>query len=339
LGLPASAAETRPLARVAFNLDTSFPKIDRHLEARGPPSPLALGSLLPARALPAAPRIGGPIGRISNVQDKERAVDRTRALSQFLQLYNHLASDAVVFLLPTPRDCKLQDLVFTANIGAALEHLPDENIVVLSSFTSRPGVGEARVGRAFFKSMGCEVVQAPYKFEGEAELKHLYDNVYLGGYGIRSDRKVYEWMESEFDMKVIKLEEVDEYLYHLDCTVFPITDEDTLVCTEMFTKRELKRVEKHTNIIDVSTDAAYSGICNSVRFHNGVLNASNIHSLRPGSDQYMAEIKKNRELEDIAVRLGLEVNYFNLSEYMKGGALLSCMVMHLNRRSYAFRLI
>ena len=49
-------------------------------------------------------------------------------------------------------------------------------------------------------------------------------------------------------------------------------------------------------------------------------------------------MRKNRELEDLAIRLGLEVCYFNLSEYHKGGALLSCMVMHLNRRSYSFSL-
>ena len=35
----------------------------------------------------------------------------------------------------------------------------------------------------------------------------------------------------------------------------------------------------------------------------------------------------------------MEVTYFDLGEYMKGGALLSCMVMHLNRYSYAFRLV
>ena len=29
---------------------------------------------------------------------------------------------------------------------------------------------------------------------------------------------------------------------------------------------------------------------------------------------------------------------FNLGEYLKGGALLSCMVMHLNRHSYNFQL-
>ena len=49
--------------------------------------------------------------------------------------------------------------------------------------------------------------------------------------------------------------------------------------------------------------------------------------------------EKNRELEDIAGKLGFEVAHFNLQEYLKGGALLSCMVMHINRLSNEFSLI
>jgi N-dimethylarginine dimethylaminohydrolase len=271
--------------------------------------------------------------------DAERKVDRTKAMSQFAQVYRHMAADAFVFLLPTPKSCTLQDLVFTANLGIVLEHVPGRNVVVLSSYTSEPRVGETEVGDQFFRAMGYTTVVAPYKFEGEAELKHLHDNVYIGGYGIRSDRRVYDWMEEEFDMQVVKVEEVDEYLYHLDCSIFPATAEDTLVCTELFDKPEVAQMEKVTNVIDVSADACYSGICNSVRHHNAILNASHIHSLRAGTEEYFEEVRKNRELEDLAIKLGLEVCYFNLSEYHKGGALLSCMVMHLNRRSYSFSLI
>jgi N-dimethylarginine dimethylaminohydrolase len=271
--------------------------------------------------------------------DEERQVDRTRAMLQFAQVYRHMAAEAFIYLLPTPKGCALQDLVFTANLGIVLEHVPGRNVVVLSNYTSEPRVGETAVGDQFFRAMGYTTVVAPYKFEGEAELKHLRDNVYVGGYGIRSDRKVYDWMEAEFDMRVIKVEEVDDYLYHLDCSVFPATANDTLVCTELFDKAEVAELEAVTNIIDVSADACYSGICNSVRHHNSILNASHIHGLRAGTEEYFEEVRKNRELEDLAIKLGLEVSYFNLSEYHKGGALLSCMVMHLNRRSYAFSLI
>jgi N-dimethylarginine dimethylaminohydrolase len=271
--------------------------------------------------------------------DDERKVDRTKAMSQFAQVYRHMASDAFVFLLPTPKGCELQDLVFTANLGIILEHIPARDVAVLSNFSSEPRVGETEIGDQFFRSMGYTTIVAPYKFEGEAELKHLHDNVYVGGYGIRSDRRTYDWMEEEFEMQVVKVRETDEYLYHLDCSIFPATAADTLVCTELFDKTELAQLEKVTNIIAVSADACYSGICNSVRHHNSILNSSHIHSLRAGTEEYFEEVRKNRELEDLAIKLGLEVCYFNLSEYHKGGALLSCMVMHLNRRSYSFSLI
>jgi len=276
---------------------------------------------------------------MKELKEDERKVNMKKAMNQFFELYHYMASEAFVQILPAPGNSKLQDLVFITNIGIVLEHLPDKNTVVISNFTSKPRIGEARVGTDFFKSMGYNIYVPPYKFEGEAELKHLHDNVYIGGYGIRSDIRAHEWMEENFDMKIIKVEEVDEYLYHLDCSVFPITKEDTLVTTEMFTKDEVKEIEKYTNIIDVSADDSYSGINNSVRLYNTILNASHINELKAGTDDYKYEITKNRNLEDIAVNLGFEVYYFNPSEYLKGGALLSCLVMHLNRNSYKIELI
>ncbi len=270
---------------------------------------------------------------------EQRRPDIRRAYTQFLELYRFLSSEALVYLLPTPASCGLQDLVFTANLGVVLDHLTDRDVVVLSNFTSPPRRGEAAIGREFFRQMGYEVHVPPARFEGDAELKHLHDNVYVGGYGIRSEREAHDWMERTFGMNVLKVALRDPYLYHLDCTVFPVTRQDTLVCTELFEPEEVRRIERHTNVIDVSAGEAYSGICNSVRLSNTILNASNVHELTAGSEDYVREIRKNRHLEDIAMRLAFEVNYFNVSEYHKSGALLSCMDMHLNRYSYNFRLM
>jgi arginine dihydrolase len=275
---------------------------------------------------------------MEDLAEEERQPDLKRAMTQFLELYRFLASEGLVYLLPTPRVDELQDLVFTANLGIVLGHL-EPAPVVLSNFTSEPRRGETAVGAPFFESMGYETRVSPYRFEGEADLKHLHDNVYVGGYGLRSEIETYEWMEREFEMEIVKVRETDPYLYHLDCTVFPITRDDALVCTEMFERDELAALERHTNVIDVGIDECYSGICNSVRLSNTVVNSSHLHGLRRGTEDYRYEIAKNRRLEDIAANLAMEVAYFNLSEYMKGGALLSCMVMHLNRYSYAFRLV
>jgi N-dimethylarginine dimethylaminohydrolase len=211
--------------------------------------------------------------------------------------------------------------------------------VLLSNFTTEVRRPEVAVGEQFFAQMGYRTATPPQHFEGEAELKHLYDNVYVGGYGIRSEREAYAWMEREFDMRVIALQETDPHLYHLDCTVFPLTREDTLVCTEMYTPEEVAQLELVTNIIDVSVDDAFSGVCNCVRVGNSLLNASHLLELKAGTEDYGYEIHKNRTLEDLAARYGFEVSLFNLSEFLKSGALLSCLVMHLNRKSYDLTLI
>ena len=274
---------------------------------------------------------------MEELADEDRTPNSAQAFKQFFELYRFISSEALVYLLPTPREPALQDLVFTANLGVVLEHM-DRSTVVLSNFTSEPRREETAVGVPFFSSMGYETFVSPSGFEGDAELKHLHDNVYVGGYGIRSERATYDWMERTFDMEIVMLEMEDPYLYHLDCSIFPVTREQTIVCTELYTKEEVAALEKQTEIIDVSADDAYSGICNSLRLGNVLLNSSHIHDLKAGTDDYRHEIKKNRRLEDIASELAFEVSYFNLSEYHKGGALLSCMVMHLNRHSFTYQL-
>jgi N-dimethylarginine dimethylaminohydrolase len=276
---------------------------------------------------------------MADLSPDQRRPDCIRAMTEFLELYRYLASDALVYVLPTPRPEGQQDLVFTANLGIVPENPPTPNTVIVSNYTSEPRRGETEVGVGFFESMGYQVHVPPHRFEGEAELKHLRDNVYFGGYGLRTEPEAYDWMEREFGMEIVRLRMTDPYLYHLDCSVFPVTRDQTLVCTELYDEDEVRALEKHTEIIDVSRADALAGICNSVRLHNTLLNASDIHELTAGSTEYTQELAKNRALEDIATRLGFEIALFNLGEFTKAGALLSCMVMHLNRHSYSYTLL
>lgn len=275
---------------------------------------------------------------MTDLSSNKRQPDHKKAAVQFLQLYRTITAEGLVYVLPTPADAELQDLIYTANLGIVLDHLPDRNTVVISNFTSAPRRGESAVGVRFFKEMGYDVHVPASKFEGEADLKHLHGNVYVGGYGIRSERDTYDWMERTFDMRVVKLRMQEQYLYHLDCLLFPITDKKTLVCTELFTKKEIAELEKVTEVVPVTADDCFSGICNSVRLPTTVLNSSHLHDLKAGTEDYKLEVQKNRKLEDIAVELALDVIYVNLSEFHKSGALLSCMVMHLNRRAYRIAL-
>ena len=265
---------------------------------------------------------------MQEMKKEELKINKGNAYRQFLDLYQFVAGNSLVYNLPSTGN--YQDLVYVANLGIQLPHIKDSNIIIMANFTSEPRQGEEEVGKPFFEAMGYEVHNCPFKWEGEADLKYLYDNVYIGGYGIRSDIKAYEWMEKEFNMKIIKLEMVDDYLYHLDCSIFPLTQEKTLVCTEMFEEDELAQLEQHTEIIDISVDDAFNGLTNSVRLGNMILCASNLSEMTRADENYEAEKAKINTLEKICFNEGLEPVFFNLSEYMKSGAMLSCMMMHLN---------
>jgi len=265
---------------------------------------------------------------MQEMEEEALKINKGNAYRQFLDLYQFVAGNSLVYTLPSTGD--FQDLVYVANMGIYLPHIKDSNNIILSNFTSEPRQGEEEVGKPFFESMGYEVHMCPFKWEGEADLKYLYDNVYIGGYGQRSDIKAFEWMEEKFDMNIIKIEMVDEYLYHLDCSIFPLTNDKTLICTELYTPEELALISQYTNIIDISIDDTLNGIANAARLGNMILCASNISEMTRADENYEAEKHKINTLEKICFNEGLEPVFFNISEYMKSGAMLSCMMMHLN---------
>lgn len=266
---------------------------------------------------------------MQELTDKELKINKPKAYKQFMDLYNFVAGGAVVNLLPS--EGNFQDQVYVANLGIYLPHIKDENHIILSNFTSDPRKGEELVGEKYFNQMGYKTAISPHKWEGEADLKYLYGNKYIGGYGIRSDIKAYEWMEEQYGMDILKLEMVDEYLYHLDCSIFALNNNQTLVCTELFEEEELIEMEKYTELIDIDIDDAFCGLTNSVRMGNMILCASNIAELKKSHEYYEGEVHKIKTLEKICGNAGMEPVIFNLSEYMKSGAMLSCMMMHLNR--------
>lgn len=274
---------------------------------------------------------------MQELTDDELQINRPKAYKQFMDLYNFMSGQSLVYLLPS--EGNFQDQVYVANLGLQLPHIKDENHILLSNYTSDPRKGEELVGEKFFQQMGYKTHISPFKWEGEADIKHLYDNVYVGGYGIRSNIKTYEWMEENFDMNIIKVAMTDEYMYHLDCSIFPLNHDKTLVCTELYDPEEIKQIEQHTEIIDVDVDDALGGMTNSVRLGNMILCASNIAELKKSDELYEGEKHKIESLEKICANEGMEPVIFNLSEYMKSGAMLSCMVMHLNRVDHSKTLL
>lgn len=240
--------------------------------------------------------------------------DYNKAFKQFMGLYNLIAKEALVFILPSEE--QLQDLPFVANIGCYLPHLKTDTIIV-SNFKSPPRKGEDKVGGKFFESLGYVIDKPTTHWEGEADLKWIKDNLYIGGYGIRTDKQTYGWMANKFDMNIISIEMTDKKLYHFDCQFFPITSEKALVATAAFKPEDLKKIEKHLEIINVPKEFMYDGWTNCVRLRNKILCGKTNKKSDSASD---ALFEKH----------GYETIGVDLNEFVKSGADLSCMVMHFN---------
>ena len=240
---------------------------------------------------------------MEELKPEELQINRPKAYKQFMDLYNFIAGSGLVYLLPSSGD--FQDQVYVANLGLHLPHIKNRNVMLLSNFTSEPRKGEEWVGKAFYELMGYETFICPYKWEGEADLKYLKDNIYIGGYGQRSQIESYEWMEKTFDMKIIKMKMVEPYLYHLDCSIFPVSSEKTMVCVDLYEEEELIELEKYTEIIEINEDDAFGGITNSVRMGNMILSASNISELKKGTEDYRLEKDISSKIEETIAKYSI----------------------------------
>jgi len=180
---------------------------------------------------------------------------------------------------------------------------------------------------------GCAFISGNC-WEGEAELKYLGGKNYVGGYGMRTDKKAFDWMEEKFDMNIVKVHMTSEEQYHLDCSIFPVTLDKTMVFVKNFNRDEIKAIEKYTEIIEVPEDIYDGDPTNCVRMYNIILATNQLSGMKRTDRLYMIELKKIQFLEKVCAENGMELVTFNMSEFEKAGAGLSCCIMNLNYRSY-----
>ena len=256
-------------------------------------------------------------------------------MAQFLLLYKHIAQQAIVYLLPSAAG--FQDQTYVSNLGLVLPHC-EKDTVIISRFRSAPRVGEDRIGAEFFKLMNFAVEQPPEEldaepvyFEGEADLKHIRGNLYIGAYGMRTSRNALDWAAERFEMNIVPFRIMDPYHYHLDCCFLRITEEAALLCTSLADRDCLGAIERHCEIIDVSREHARAGITNCLLLPGEILCDSPLIELGKESSSYIVEKTKIERLENICSRFGRSSRVFCMSEFYKSGALLSCLTMHIRQ--------
>ena len=242
---------------------------------------------------------------------------------------------AVVYLLPSTPG--LQDQTYVSNLGAVLPHCK-EDTVVISRFRSSPRVGEERTGADFFKLMNFTVERPPETFEGEpvffegeADLKHIRGNIYIGAHGMRTSRNALTWVAERFDMEIVPFRIVDRYLYHLDCCVLRITEEAVLLCAAVADQKSVRAIERQCEIIDVPLDEARAGITNSLMLPGDILCHSPIDELSKGCPFSTRSKRPSSNASRTSARGSVApCTSSACRRSSKSGALLSCLIMHVN---------
>jgi N-dimethylarginine dimethylaminohydrolase len=260
-------------------------------------------------------------------------IDRVLAMKQFKDIYAHVSKSAWVYLLPAVKG--LQDQIYVSNLGVILN--PDKNAkssAVVSNFYASERKGEEYVGMSFLEALGFDVVKAPNYFEGEADLKNLTGNIYVGAYGLRTSSTVFEWFEREYGIRVIACKMQNPYLYHLDCVYLKVNDETVAMVTSILEPAFVREVERHMNVVDVPIKAALAGATNCLRLNDEILIDDNSSLLRNEPSLYANEKSKIIFIEQISKKFDLAPHFFHTSEFIKSGAALSCLFLSLNGNHY-----
>lgn len=260
--------------------------------------------------------------RVSNNKwMKHEDIDIPRALRQFKRSVNVLNAFDVetLFIPPVP---EAQDQTYVANIGVSIKPF-----IILANYQAEGRDPEIEPARKFFESMGYKCVQPPYHFEGEADLKKVTDGVYVGGYGQFTDIRTYQWIEELTGVQIVPVHEVNEELYHLDCSLLIIDEQHALVTKEGLDPNSLKALEQ---ILDITVTPRGKGLV-----HTGITNAVLVPdkkiylsgTFNPELPEYRTAMEWLNQTMD---GFGYTCVFLDVDEYDKSGADLSCSAMHLD---------
>jgi N-dimethylarginine dimethylaminohydrolase len=192
--------------------------------------------------------------------NRARPSDRGRAVEQWTALKALLESLGVRISLVEPRR-GLPDLVFTANAG-----LVYRDVAVLSRFRPEQRRGEEPIYEQWFLERGFEVRKLPVGvyFEGAGDALFCGDTL-LAGYRIRSHATGLQRIGASLGCRVIPMELVDPYYYHLDTCFCPLSADTAIYyppALDSYARAALAEIVP--NLISVEENEARRFACNAV---------------------------------------------------------------------------
>ncbi len=213
----------------------------------------------------------------------------------------------------------LEDMVFCANQVFPFQDKNNNRHVILSNMKYPSRQREVPYFEQFFREKDYQVHTLPkeYCFEGMGDLI-LHNHTLFGGYGYRTDKNVYAYIQKITQMPVVPLELKNPYFYHLDTCFLPLHDHTLLIVQEAFTSQDIEKLKSHFyDIFFVPEEEAKQYFS---------LNAHVFTS--PLTQKYFAILQKGDTLtKSILQQKNYTIFEVDTSEFMKSGGSVFCMKM------------
>jgi len=240
---------------------------------------------------------------------RDRQVDRDEAQKQWEALRAAIESAGAAVSVIDPV-AGLPDMVFTAN--AAMIY---QRHAIISRFRHPQRQGEEEYDAAWLRAHGFAVTRLPAEmfFEGAGDALFCGDTL-LAGYHLRSHAASMQFVGELIARRVIPLELVDDYYYHLDTCFCPVRPGVALYFPGAFDDYGRQALAAAVDeLIEVQEDEARSFACNAVVIGDTVIT-------NQGCPQMQEELQ----------RRGFKTVATPLHEFVKAGGSAKCLTLRLD---------
>jgi lysine-ketoglutarate reductase/saccharopine dehydrogenase-like protein (TIGR00300 family) len=239
-------------------------------------------------------------------------VDHSAALQQWQRLHETISHFGQVELIP--QIYALPDMVFAANGGLAYE-----GVLVPSYYRYMQRRPETSYFTEWFRERRFRIAElrSGITFEGEGDALFQQGRPLMwGGYGPRTSLAAYRDLAQIFEAEVVPLHLIDERFYHLDTCFCPLPEDRLVYYPKAFDRESLDAIHSRIsadNRFEVSDTDALNFACNALDLGNRFIANFAGDDLR-------------RKLES----WGFEVALCPLSEFIRAGGSVKCLVLRLN---------
>jgi N-dimethylarginine dimethylaminohydrolase len=240
---------------------------------------------------------------------RQRQSDRAEAIQQWTTLKGLLeVAGATIDLLPPQPG--LPDLVFTAN--AALIY---RRTAVMARFRHSQRQDEVPFDETWLQGAGFETLHVldDLQFEGAGDALFCGDTLFAG-YRIRSHARGHQQIGAMLGCRVIPVELVDPYYYHLDTCFCPLAPGHAIYFSPAFDDYGRTALKAHVpELIEVTAEEARRFACNAVVVGRTVVTNT-------GCPQLHESLREH----------GFNPRETPLDEFVKAGGSAKCLTLRLD---------